>query len=127
MNFSAELGQEVLTSKKCFGKPEIYRMMIGPWIGNGLILNTGKRWFRLRRMVTTTFHFEVLSKYSEVFRDKSVAFCQVLEEKVGEDFDMARYCYRFTFDSVLGMVRLDDDRETCESDLKYIYRNCVRS
>uniref|UniRef100_A0A336LIP2 CSON006015 protein n=1 Tax=Culicoides sonorensis TaxID=179676 RepID=A0A336LIP2_CULSO len=100
---TAELAQEVLLSKKCFAKARIYDLMIGGWIGNGLVLNTGEKWFKHRRLLTSTFHFDILNKYCVVFQKKADVLCDVLEKysKSGETFNIAEYFYRLTFDAIL--------------------------
>lgn len=78
--------------------------MIGPWIGDGLILTTGEKWFKHRRLITSTFYFEIVNRYCQVFRDKAKVLCDVLEETGSENnvFDISGYFYRFTFDVILG-------------------------
>lgn len=100
----AELAQQILTSKKCFPKAlQVYSIMLEPWIGKGLVLASGERWHKLRRFLTTAFHFDILARYCEVFREKSEVMVEVLAEKCRnrEEFDIAGYLYRLTFDGVL--------------------------
>lgn len=37
------------------------------WIGDGLILANGPKWFRNRRLLTPAFHFDILKPYMEVY------------------------------------------------------------
>ncbi|XP_072030701.1 cytochrome P450 4F2-like [Amphiura filiformis] len=42
--------------------------MIRPWLGDGLLLSTGKKWARNRRLLTPGFHFDVLKPYAKIFQ-----------------------------------------------------------
>ena len=43
----------------------VYRML-KPWIGDGLLVSEGKKWFRNRRLLTPAFHYEILKPYVQV-------------------------------------------------------------
>ena len=38
-----------------------------PWLGDGLLISQGKKWFRNRRLLTPAFHYEILKPYIEVY------------------------------------------------------------
>lgn len=102
INSLAELAQQVLSSKKCFAKASIYKLMIGNWIGEGLILSTGDKWFKHRRLITSTFNFDILHGYYHVFCDKAQVLCEVLQERKSNNvFDISKYFYRLAFDVIL--------------------------
>ena len=43
--------------------------MIVPWIGTGLLVSNGDKWFRSRRLLTPAFHFGVLKPYVQVYNE----------------------------------------------------------
>ena len=54
--------------KKILPEPKnmaIYRLL-QPWIGDGLLVSGGKKWFRNRRLLTPAFHYEILRPYVQV-------------------------------------------------------------
>uniref|UniRef100_A0A336LIS3 CSON006013 protein n=1 Tax=Culicoides sonorensis TaxID=179676 RepID=A0A336LIS3_CULSO len=98
-----ELAQEVLLSKKCLNKARVYDVMIGDWIGDGLVLNSGEKWFKHRRLLMGTFYLDILNKYCKVFQKKADVLCEVLEKhsESGEIINIMEYFYRLAFDAIL--------------------------
>ena len=43
--------------------------LIKPWLGDGLLISSGKKWFRHRRLLTPAFHYEILKQYVSVYTD----------------------------------------------------------
>lgn len=52
-------------------KPYIYKILHG-FLGLGLLNSNGERWKERRRMLTPTFHFNILKKFSSIFIEESV-------------------------------------------------------
>lgn len=44
-----------------------YRLTLSPWIGEGLLVSSGKKWFRNRRMLTQAFHFETIHSFMPIY------------------------------------------------------------
>ena len=47
---------------------EIYNVLV-PWLGEGLLIAGGKKWFRNRRLLTPAFHYGILKGYVPVYND----------------------------------------------------------
>ena len=46
----------------------ITRLFI-PWIGTGLLMANGDKWFRSRKLLTPAFHYGVLKPYVQVYNE----------------------------------------------------------
>ena len=56
--------------KKVLKEPKspLYRLL-KPWLGDGLLLSSGDKWFRNRRLLTPAFHYGILKPYVPVYND----------------------------------------------------------
>ena len=56
-------------AKKVLKEPKDDNMygFLKPWLGDGLLVSQGKKWFRNRRLLTPAFHYEILKPYIAVY------------------------------------------------------------
>jgi cytochrome P450 len=69
---SADAAKDVLQTAT--PKGEFYNRL-KPWLGEGLLIATGKRWFKHRRMLTPAFHFNVLKGFVDIYSVCCVYVC----------------------------------------------------
>ena len=50
-------------------KATFFYQLFAPWLGQGLLISSGKRWARNRRLLTKAFHFDILKPYVETYND----------------------------------------------------------
>lgn len=66
----------ILSSNQYIIKNSIYDVA-KRWLGAGLLISNGKKWFARRKAITPTFHFKILDEFVEVFDKNS----SILAEK----------------------------------------------
>lgn len=91
----------VLSSPTLLDKSDDYEAMRN-WLGNGLLLSTGKKWQQRRKMLTPTFHFQILEKFVEVMDENCKTLLQKLQTSEGKELDIVPYLKLFTLDIICG-------------------------
>ncbi|XP_052565926.1 cytochrome P450 4d1 [Culex pipiens pallens] len=81
--------QTVLGSQKYLDKSTEYDF-IRPWLGDGLLTSSGRKWHSRRKIITPTFHFKILEQFVEIFDQQSTVFVDQLKPMAasGEPFDV---------------------------------------
>ncbi|KAJ3629673.1 hypothetical protein MTP99_014051 [Tenebrio molitor] len=80
----AELMESILSSNIHITKSHTYDHL-EPWLGNGLLMSTGKKWKIRRRMITPTFHFKILDQFLGIFNTCGNILIDKLSGEVGKD------------------------------------------
>jgi len=76
----ARLIEAILSSQKTIKKNRLYDLL-QCWLGTGLLLSSGKKWFRRRKIITPTFHFKILEDFVEVFDQQSAIMAEQLYDR----------------------------------------------
>ena len=78
----------LLSNQKQLTKNNLYEHLY-EWLGNGLLISTGQKWFTRRKIITPTFHFKILQQFVDVFNQQNRVFVNKLKEKKSlEPFDI---------------------------------------
>ncbi|XP_052073285.1 cytochrome P450 4F2-like [Mytilus californianus] len=64
---------------KAIGFGGAYSMMKS-WLGDGLLISSGKKWERNRRLITPAFHFGILKPYVNIYNSSTDKFLDNLNE-----------------------------------------------
>ncbi|CAH2087254.1 unnamed protein product [Euphydryas editha] len=96
---------------------------IKPWLGTGLLISTGSKWHRRRKILTPTFHFDILKSFMKVFEEKTKNLVVDLKRRVSEGsgvVDVMPFMSDFTLyticETAMG-ITLDSDKS--EATVKY--------
>ncbi|XP_058448072.1 probable cytochrome P450 4d14 [Malaya genurostris] len=100
LNISSVQNVEKVLMAKATQKSVIYDF-IEPWLGKGLLISSGEKWFHRRKIITPTFHFKVLEGFSEVFNREADLLIRKLKRHEGaEQFDIYDYVSLYALDSI---------------------------
>lgn len=79
--------QKVLESNALINKSSEYDIFL-PWLGTGLLLASGEKWRGRRKMMTPSFHFNVLIDFQVVFNSQSMVCYTEKQEFANWDFQI---------------------------------------
>ncbi|XP_065091471.1 cytochrome P450 4d1-like [Ochlerotatus camptorhynchus] len=100
LNVSSSNGIEKVLMAKATQKSVIYDF-IEPWLGKGLLISSGEKWFQRRKIITPTFHFKILEGFAEVFnREANILMEKLKVHEGGEEFDIYDYISLYALDSI---------------------------
>ncbi|XP_052892668.1 cytochrome P450 4d1-like [Anopheles moucheti] len=91
--------EKVLLSKTT--KKSYQYDFIEPWLGTGLLLSFGEKWFQRRKIITPSFHFKILDQFMDVFNKEADMLITKLERHVNQkEFDIYDYITLYALDSI---------------------------
>ncbi|XP_022619945.1 cytochrome P450 4B1 [Seriola dumerili] len=91
----------ILTSTE--PKDDLAYRFIESWIGDGLLVSKGQKWFRHRRLLTPGFHYDVLKAYVKLMSDSAKTMLDKWESyaTTNESFELFEHVSLMTLDSIL--------------------------
>lgn len=72
--------ETLLSSPIHITKNNVYDML-SLWLGDGLLMSTGKKWHTRRKIITPSFHFKILEEFIEIFDRQSNVMVEKLRTK----------------------------------------------
>ncbi|KAL7394584.1 hypothetical protein ABVT39_028279 [Epinephelus coioides] len=84
-------------------KGDLGYRFIQSWIGEGLLVSKGERWFRNRRLLTPGFHYDVLKPYNKLMADSVKTMLDKWESyaNTSESFELFERVSLMTLDTIL--------------------------
>ncbi|KAH8287211.1 hypothetical protein KR054_004323 [Drosophila jambulina] len=70
----------VLSSQQHITKNNLYKLL-HEWLGEGLLMSTGRKWHGRRKIITPTFHFKILEQFVEIFDQQSAVMVKQLQTR----------------------------------------------
>lgn len=95
--------EAVMSSNKFINKAADYDYLV-PWLGTGLLISGGQKWFQRRRILTPAFHFQILDDFVSVFDKQADTLIEKLSKiPVDKTFNVVEYITLYTLDVICGM------------------------
>lgn len=96
-----------------------YRLL-APWIGYGLLLLDGQRWFQHRRMLTPAFHYDILKPYVGLMANSVQVMLDKWEELISQDshLDIYGHVSLMTLDTIMKCAFSQQDSEQTHRNLR---------
>ncbi|XP_032590252.1 cytochrome P450 4p1-like [Drosophila grimshawi] len=106
----AENVELILNDHSLISKSLVYEL-VHPALRTGLLTSTDKKWHTRRKMLTPTFHFNILGQFEEIFKVESLKFVKQFEGQSEISISLSELIPRFTLNSICETamgVKLDD-------------------
>ncbi|KAK9872645.1 hypothetical protein WA026_018779 [Henosepilachna vigintioctopunctata] len=105
--------EKILGAAAITEKPILYQSLRA-WLGKGLLLSSGQHWHTRRKMLTPTFHFNILRNFISILIRESRQMVEIIEQHLNEEMDITPMIFNFTLDSICETsmgVRLSSTKE----------------
>ncbi|XP_044730897.1 cytochrome P450 4d2-like [Chrysoperla carnea] len=116
----SDVTNKILSSTKLIEKSGDYDL-IKPWLGDGLLISKGTKWFKRRKMLTPAFHFTILEQSINTFTEASDRFIENLKKHVnGDTFDVYPYVTLLGLDIICKTAMGIDLNVQTQPDSEYV-------
>eukprot|EP00795_Rhopilema_esculentum_P008283 gene8283-14241_t len=91
----------LLNSNRIITKSFEYSFLV-PWLGTGLLISTGNKWRKRRKLLTPAFHYGILNDFAEVFQEQAQIFVEKLKPLAdsGKTFNICTYATNCALDII---------------------------
>ncbi|XP_039437021.1 probable cytochrome P450 4d14 [Culex pipiens pallens] len=86
--------EQIMTGAEFNCKSDDYDMLV-EWLGTGLLISCGNKWFTHRKALTSAFHFKILENFAQVFDAKSTILARKFLSAEGKSvkiFPLVKLC-----------------------------------
>lgn len=86
--------ERIMTGPEFNCKSDDYDMLL-EWLGTGLLISNGNKWFTHRKALTPAFHFKILDNFVQVFDEKSTVLARKFLSHSGKEvwiFPLVKLC-----------------------------------
>ncbi|XP_001520882.3 cytochrome P450 4B1-like [Ornithorhynchus anatinus] len=96
-----------------------YRFAV-PWIGHGLLILNGEKWFQHRKMLTPGFHYSILRPYVKIMADSTNVMLDKWEKLTaqGETLELFQHVSLMTLDTLMKCSFSNNSSGQKDSDSK---------
>ncbi|KAH8235914.1 hypothetical protein KR032_010614 [Drosophila birchii] len=91
----------VLSNTQLLDKSHEYSFL-ARWLNEGLLVSSGRKWHRRRKIITPAFHFRVLEPYVEIFDRRSRQLVRQIEASGSGRINLGEAIHLCTLDAICG-------------------------
>jgi len=92
--------EAIFTSPKVLEKSGDYYFFT-EWLGRGLLLSHGEKWFQRRKLLTHAFHFKILDDFIRVFDSQAITFIKQMKKFANRPaIDVSQHITLYTLDVI---------------------------
>ncbi|XP_063375636.1 cytochrome P450 4C1-like [Cydia amplana] len=91
---------EIIMSTMKHSEKGIIYHLLKPWLQDGLLLSNGEKWQTRRKILTPTFHFNILQQFSAILQENAQRLLTVLEAASERPVDVVPVISEFTLSSI---------------------------
>ncbi|XP_013100694.2 probable cytochrome P450 4s3 [Stomoxys calcitrans] len=112
--------KQLLSDNTLLHKSNNYKLF-SPWLGNGLLTNSGESWHSRRKLLTPAFHFRILSEFKEPMEENCKLLVDHLQKKANEEeFDVFPYITLLTLDVICETAMGIKKNAQMQSESEYV-------
>lgn len=79
--------EKIVTNRNLDKKSDFYSFL-SDWLGDGLLLSHGEKWRKRRKIITKSFHFQILEEFVEIFDKNSLILVNQLMKSENSTIDI---------------------------------------
>ncbi|KAG5670298.1 hypothetical protein PVAND_000574 [Polypedilum vanderplanki] len=120
--------EEILSSQKIIDKSMEYDFIID-WLGTGLLISTGSKWHKRRKIITPAFHFKILDQFVDIMNKNGDVFVEKLKHFEGREINIypliSLYALDVVCESAMGYqlnAQTDEDSEYVKAQFSSMYK-----
>lgn len=116
-----DAAEVVLKGSKHIKKSMIYTFL-HPWLGTGLLTAEGEKWKQRRRLITPSFHFDILQSFLEVMNEQTQIMISKLKmmESKEKNINLGNVITKCALDIICETAMGQSVQAQQEDDSKYV-------
>lgn len=93
----------ILSSTEVLLKRDVYDFL-RPWLGDGLLTSYSTKWHKHRKIITPSFHFQILKEFLDTMNKTSNKFVEKLKKTTDSEqpIDIQELVHKCTLDIICG-------------------------